>query len=80
MATRVPPITKPNMVAIAGMEGRDILSVREYYIARLLDSRRRQDADTIEVCLDWIVALTSEMRLRGGSPARAQPAAKPVAT
>ena len=65
MATQVPPIGRPNYVAIAGMDSRDLFEVREYYIMRLVQARRENDSDTIENCLDWVVALVAEMRLRG---------------
>ena len=47
------------------MPGKDLLKVREYYIVRLISARRKNDSDTLEACVDWIVALTGEMRLRG---------------
>lgn len=66
MGTMVPPLGKPNYRAIAGMEPRDLFEAREYYIVCLVKARRGNDSDTLEVCVDWIVALTSEMRIRGG--------------
>ena len=66
MGSRVPEIQRPNHVAIAGMPPRDLFEVREYYIVRLVDARRRNDSDTLEAAIDWVVALTAEMRLRGG--------------
>lgn len=66
MATKVPPIGRPNYVAIAGMPPGDIFKVREYYIVRMVSARRTNDSDTLECCIDWIVALTGEMRLRAG--------------
>jgi len=73
MGTRVPIIGKPNFIAISGMEPRDIFEAREYYIVRLVGARRQNDSDTIEACIDWIVALTSEMRLRGGPSPNSMP-------
>ena len=69
MASKIPPIGKVNYIAIAGMEPGMVFKVREYYIVRIVSARRSNDSDTIEVCLDWIVALTAEMRIRGGSQA-----------
>ena len=67
MGSKVPPIGRPNHIAIAGMQPRDLLMAREYYIIRLVDARRRNDSDTLDAAIDWVVALTSEMRLRGSS-------------
>jgi hypothetical protein len=47
------------------MSNEDLLRVREYYIVVLVSARRKNDSDTIEICLDWLVALTGEMRIRG---------------
>jgi len=69
MASPIPPIAKPNHVAIAGMDGADLLRAREYYIVVLVSAKRKGDSDTIKVCLEWIDSLTSEMRLRG-APAK----------
>lgn len=66
MATKVPPIGRPNYRALVGMEPGDLVRAREYYIVRLISARRSNDSDTLEACIDWVVALTSEMRLRGG--------------
>lgn len=63
--TKVPPIGRPNFIAIANMPHGDVFKVREYYIVRLVTARRSNDSDTMECCIDWIVALTAEMRLRG---------------
>ena len=67
MATEVPPIGKPNHLAITGMRPDDLVKAREYYILKLVAAWRKRDSDTTEACLDWIVALVSEMRLRGSS-------------
>lgn len=67
MATQIPPIEKPNMIAIAGMPDRDLLEVREYHLACMLKAHRRNDSDTLKCAVEWVVALTSEMRLRGPS-------------
>ncbi len=66
MASKIPEIGKPNFRAIAAMPSGDVLKSREYYIVVLVLARRQKDSDTTEACIDWIVALTSEMRLRGG--------------
>lgn len=66
MASKLRPIEKPNCVAIAGMPPRDLFEVREYYIVRLVSAWRDNDADTLQAAIEWIVTLTSEMRLRGG--------------
>lgn len=65
MASPIPPIAKPNRKAIAEMDNADLLRVREYYIVVLLSARRKKDSDTMDICLDWLDSLTSEMRLRG---------------
>lgn len=67
MSTQVPPIGKPNFIAIAGMSPGDLIKAREYYIVRMVSARRSHDSDTLEAVIDWIVALTGEMRLRGGT-------------
>lgn len=66
MASKIPPIGKTNHVAIAGMASGDLLRAREYYILRIIRARREDDSDTLEIAIDWLVSLTSEMRLRGG--------------
>lgn len=66
MGSRVPPMGRPNYVAIAGMDPDDLLRVREYYILRIVAAKRHGDADTLAAALDWLDALVSEMRLRGG--------------
>jgi hypothetical protein len=65
MGTQIQPIGRPNHRAIASMDANDLLKVREYYIVRLVSARRSNDSDTLESCIDWLVALTSEMRMRG---------------
>lgn len=70
MASKLRPIGRPNYIGIAGMRASDIVTAREYYIVRLVEARRRNDSDTLEAAIDWVVALTSEMRLRGGSAAK----------
>lgn len=67
MGTKVPPIQRPNYIAIAGIDDSDLLVVREYYITRLVRAKRDNDSDTIEAALEWLVALTGEMRIRGGA-------------
>ena len=67
MVSPIPPLTKPNNVAIGGMIDSDLLRVREYYIVVLLSAKRRNDSDTMNICLDWLDSLTSEMRLRGAA-------------
>ena len=67
MGSKIPVIGKPNMLAITGMHDRDLLEVREYHISTLVEATRRHDSDTMQAAVDWIVALTSEMRLRGGA-------------
>lgn len=69
MTTQVPLIGRPNYRAIAGMDNRDVVRAREFYIVKLVTARRGNDSDTMEACIDWIVALTGEMRMRGGSAA-----------
>lgn len=66
MGTKVPIIGRPNYRAIAGMQPADLVKVREYYIVRIVAAKRSNDSDTLESCIDWLVALTGEMRLRGG--------------
>lgn len=65
MGSKIPPIGPPNFRAINGMDDLDIVRVREYHIVKLVSARRARDSDTMEAAIDWIVALTSEMRLRG---------------
>jgi len=65
MASKLPPIERPNYAAIASMDGGDLLRVREYYIVRIVTARRLNDSDTLAAAIDWLVALTGEMRLRG---------------
>lgn len=67
MGSKVPPIGRPNYVAIAGMDNDDLIRVREYYIVRIIAARRAGDADTLRAALEWLDALVSEMRLRGGA-------------
>ena len=64
MASKLPDIGRPNFIAIAGMIDKDVFQVREYYIVCLVKAGALKDKDTTEVCIDWIVALTSEMRQR----------------
>ena len=74
MASTVIPIGKPNYVAIAGMQDDDLMKTREYYIVILVSAHRRHDSDTIGIGLDWLEALTSEMRVRGSPLRKVQPA------
>lgn len=67
MATQVPIIGRPNYRAIAGMPPADIVRAREFYLVKMITARRGKDTDTLLACVDWIEALTSEMRLRGGT-------------
>lgn len=67
MASKIPPMGAPNVRAISQMDDSDVLRAREYYIVKLVSAHRARDADTREVAIEWIVTLTSEMRLRGGS-------------
>jgi len=67
----MPPLGRPNMVAISGMAAKDLFELREYYIVKLVQAHRAHDSDTVVVCLDWISALVSEMRMRGGRPTAA---------
>lgn len=64
MGSKVPKIGKPNFIAIAGMIDEDVFGVREYYIVCLAKARAIKHKDTLDACIDWIVALTSEMRQR----------------
>lgn len=68
MATKVPPIGRPNFRAIATMHARDLFEAREYYIVRIVSAFRANDADTLNAALEWLNALCSEMMLRGGTP------------
>ena len=80
MASKLPPIERPNHAAIVNMEPTDLLKVREYYILRLVEAHRRKDSDTIKAALDWLSALVGEMRIRGGdSSAKAETVLKVVA-
>lgn len=72
MGTKLRPIERPNYIAIAGMPPRDLFEVREYYIVRLVGAQRHNDADTTKAAIEWIVALTAEMRLRGGATPHAE--------
>lgn len=65
MASKIPKISRVNYMAIAAMEDGDIFKTREYYIVVLVKARRINCSDTLEDCINWIVALTAEMRLRG---------------
>lgn len=67
MATKVPTIGKPNYRAIAGMDARDLFEAREFYIFALVQAFRAKDADTVQAAAEWISAMTSEMRMRGGT-------------
>ena len=65
MASKIPPISKANYVAIAGMQSEDLLKVREAYIVTLVGAYRGKDSDAMMLAIEWIAALVSEMRLRG---------------
>lgn len=80
MATKVPPIGRPNYIAIAGMDRDDLIRVREYYILRIIAAKRTNDSDTLTAALEWLDALVSEMRLRGNAAdAKAEQVLKVVA-
>jgi hypothetical protein len=66
MGSRVPLIARPNHIAICGMPDSDLAKVREYYLVQLVNARITKDLDTQGACIDWVVSLTSEMRIRGG--------------
>lgn len=72
MATQIPEIRKLNMPAIASMPDHDLLEAREYHIACLVKAYRAHDSDTTKAAVEWVVVLTSEMRLRGGIEPSAQ--------
>lgn len=61
------PIASPNYRAIATMPPQQLFQTREMWIAKLCTEYRSKNSDAIEQCLEWVVALTSEMRLRGGT-------------
>ena len=67
MASGIRPIGKPNYLGITSMRGADLVEAREYYLTVLVTASRKKDSDTLKAAVDWIVALTSEMRLRGAS-------------
>ena len=65
MASKIPPMGRPNIKVMSEIDDDDIVRAREYYIVKLVSAYRSRDADTLKVAVEWIVALTSEMRLRG---------------
>ena len=65
MASKLRPIERVNYLGISGMPPGDLIRAREYYIVRLVSAHRDHDSDTTRAAIEWIVALTSEMRLRG---------------
>lgn len=67
MSSKVPTIGRPNYRAITGMDARDLFEAREFYIFALVQAYRANDADTLKTAAEWISAMTSEMRIRGGS-------------
>lgn len=64
--TSLVPIGAPNHRAIATMPPQQLFKTREMWIAKFCTVWRAQKSDEIKQCSEWIVALTSEMRLRGG--------------
>ncbi len=60
----------PSQAALAGMPPGDILEVREMWIASMVNHWRRRNLDpdsddNLKLSIEWIVALTGEMRIRG---------------
>jgi hypothetical protein len=56
----------PPFDGIAVMDGRDLLTVRDIWIRKLITAAQLKRRDVFENALKWIDALVSEMRLRGG--------------
>lgn len=53
------------------MPAADILQTRELWISSLVNHWRRRNVDTeaddgVKLAIEWVVALTGEMRIRGG--------------
>ena len=62
----------PSQAALAGMPAADILQVREMWIASLVNHWRKRNSnadssDGIELAIEWVAALTGEMRIRGSA-------------
>lgn len=64
MASKIPLIGKPNYRAIATLDPKELIKLREYYIIKLVSAYRGKDADTTEAAIEWICALCHEMRMR----------------
>ncbi|MCG8433479.1 MAG: hypothetical protein MJA83_05565 [Gammaproteobacteria bacterium] len=58
-------LPSPSQAAIAGMPGGDVLRCRELWLNKLITEWNASHKDAVDQCIEWIVALTSEMRLRG---------------
>jgi hypothetical protein len=59
----------------------DLVKVREYYLVQLVNARQAKNLDTQLACIEWVVSLTSEVRIRSGAKlvaARDQPKPQPL--